>query len=437
MHPQREAAARLQVWGFPLVMAQWLRLNFTQPRAPFEPRPPTSAGAALGRIGHQRELSDPSLRVGVAPNVDTLYSVAWLDLDAGEHVLHTPDVGDRYVSWQIGLADTGSPWAFGQRTHGSRVPPLRLRRGALGRREGDGQLEVTTPHRFLMVCGRILVDPGRADDLARVHALQDQVRLEAPAVRAGCEPEGLRDEDLDAVAREDEVRVPAAFARSVARVVRDLAPESVPASVRRDLATCGMRVDGGFEGAADAVRDGLVDGADRVAARVGSLSRVEHGWALNSRGPDVGGDLELRAAVAMAQIYVNPAEEAVYPVAEVDSHGRALDGARAAYTLTFAADDQPPAGAFWSLTVYHRAGLLVENPLRRYAIGDRTPGLRHEKDGSLVVQVSAQRPAEGPHNWLPAPSGPFRLMLRLYCPTDPDWTPPPVEAGRPRDWTAC
>lgn len=429
-HPLRGAAARVQVWAFPLVMAQRLRLNFTQPRDPSSPRPPTSAGAALGRLGHQRALSDPGLRVGVAPNVDTLYSVAWLDLDAGEHVLHTPDVGDRYVSWQIGLADTGSPWAFGRRTHGSQVPPLRLRRGELDCRERKGRLEVATPHRFLMLCGRTLVDPGRDDNLARVHALQDQVRLDGPSVLAAGEPDGLRDTDLDAVAREDEVHEPAVFARSVARVVRDLAPESVPASIRHDLATCGVRSDGGFDGAAGPVRDGLADGLAQVATRVGSLSRIERGWALNSRGPEVGGDLELRAAVAMAQIYVNPAEEAVYPVAEVDSEGEALDGTRHAYTVTFAADDHPPSAAFWSLTVYHRAGLLVENPLRRYAIGDRTPGLRHEPDGSLVVHVSTEQPASGADNWLPAPAGPFRLMLRIYCPTDPDWTPPPIHRVR-------
>ncbi|WP_369012406.1 DUF1254 domain-containing protein [Nocardioides imazamoxiresistens] len=77
-------------------MAQRLRLNFTQPRDPFTARPPTSAGAALGHVGHQRALSDPGLRVGVAPNVDTLYSVAWLDLDLGDHELRTPSYGGRY-----------------------------------------------------------------------------------------------------------------------------------------------------------------------------------------------------------------------------------------------------------------------------------------------------------------------------------------------------
>lgn len=435
VHSVREAAARLQVWAFPLLMAQRVRLNFTQPRDPWATRPRTSAGAALGHVGHQRALSDPGLRVGVAPNVDTLYSVAWLDLDAGEHVLHTPDVGGRYASWQVGLADTGSPWAFGQRTHGSRVPPLVLRRGPLGSHERGGRLEVVTPHRFLMVCGRVLVEPDDPDDLARVHALQDRVRLEAPVALPPQEPEGLRDVDLDPVPREAETSDPAAFSRSLARVLRDLAPSAVPDRVREDLAVCDLP--SGTR--RDAVRQGLSDGLARIRHRVGTLGRVEHGWALNDRGPDVGDDLELRAAVALAQIYVNPAVEAVYPVAEVDADGVDLDGAHGTYEITFGAGDQPPARAFWSLTVYHRAGLLVDNDLGRHAVGDRTPGLIREPDGSLVVRVSATPPPAGAArsraNWLPAPAGPFRLMLRLYCPSDPAWVPPPVRRvgpGAPR-----
>ena len=126
-----QAAARLQVWGFPLIFAQRVRLGFTQPAAPAAPRPPTSAGAAVGTFGHQRELSSPELRVGVAPNVDTLYSVAWIDLDAGPRRLVMPDLGDRYYSVQVALADTSSPWALGRRTHGGQLPPVTLRRGAL------------------------------------------------------------------------------------------------------------------------------------------------------------------------------------------------------------------------------------------------------------------------------------------------------------------
>ncbi|MDT9592796.1 DUF1214 domain-containing protein [Nocardioides zeae] len=330
----------------------------------------------------------------------------------------------------MALADTGSPWSLGQRTHGAQLPPLTLRRGPLGLQERGGRLEISTPHRFLMICGRTLVEPGDADDLRRVHALQDEVRVRvlAGARAARFDPEGLRDVDLDTCSRADEVREPDGFAPSLARVLRDLDPDAVPAQVRDDLGTCGIAGDAPHvpTDLAPAVREGLADGVRRIEGRVGALGRLQNGWALNERGPAVGDDLLLRAAVAMAQIYVNPVEEATYPVAEVDERGEPLDGAQHSYTVSFAADDPPPAQAFWSLTVYHRAGLLVENPLGRHAVGDRTPGLRRESDGSLRVEVSADPPPGGVANWLPAPRGPFRLMLRLYHPTDVAWSPPPV-----------
>ena len=39
-------------------------------------------------------------------------------------------------------------------------------------------------------------------------------------------------------------------------------------------------------------------------------------------------------------------------------------------------------GAFWSITMYDlRDFYLVANPIGRYSIGDRTPGLRRDADG--------------------------------------------------------
>ena len=80
-----------------------------------------------------------------------------------------------------------------------------------------------------------------------------------------------------------------------------------------------------------------------------------------------------------------------------------------------------PADAFWSLTLYEAMPdgrfFLVDNPIRRYAIGDRTPGLAVDRDGSFEVLIQHNQPAgAAAANWLPAPSGPFRLALRAYLP---------------------
>ena len=132
--------------------------------------------------------------------------------------------------------------------------------------------------------------------------------------------------------------------------------------------------------------------------------------------------------MAKNQIYVVPADEAVYPVTRVDGNGDRLDG-RNRYRLVL--DSPPPADAFWSLTVYGTPGPLIANPLDRYAIGDRTPGLARGDDGAVTISLQHDEPAEGTSNWLPVPAGPFHLMMRLYWPQPPvlegRWMPPPVE----------
>jgi hypothetical protein len=420
MDPVERAAERLQVWGFPLVFAQRVRLNFTQPVDPNGCRPATSAGAAVNAIGHQRELSSPELRVGVAPNVDTLYSVAWIDLEAGPRRLTLPDFGDRYYSVQVALSDTSSPWALGRRTHAGRLPPLTLRRGGLAYREDGDGIELTTPHRYLMLCVRILVEPGDPHDLARVHALQDAITLRASGTsNPGASSTDDRDIGLAAAERADEIGDPRAFERAIAAVIADSAPESVPSTVLADLETC-------RQARTDAVAAGLRAGLARIDAHVRSMGDAANGWAVNWQGPDFGDDVLLRAAVAYSQIFVNPAVEAVYPVCETDASGAPLDASGADYEIVFGADELPPVDFFWSLTMYHAAGLLVANEARRYAIGDRTPGLRRADDGALVIHISPSRPDQADANWLPSPRGPFRLMLRLYGPQDGTWRPPAV-----------
>ena len=148
---------------------------------------------------------------------------------------------------------------------------------------------------------------------------------------------------------------------------------------------------------------------------------------MNLQGSRFGDNYLLRAAVAKNQIYVVPADEAVYPVARIDGNGRPPDG-RNRYRLVL---DPPPADAFWSLTVYGTPGPLVANPLNRYAIGDRTPGLVRDREGRCQSHLQHDEPDDGTANWLPVPAGPFHLMLRLYWPQpavlEGSWYPPSIE----------
>src|SRR5699024_8472581 len=173
-----DLAAAATVWGTPYVAAARLRLNRTLPRTPFARRIDASPGAALNNLGKQRRTSDPRYRAGVGVSTDTLYTSAWLDLGAGPFVLETPRVDDRYYSFQFALADTSSDMALGSRTHGAQLPPVFI--CGPEQRLGDVPADAVIVHadtRYLNLPGRMLIDPTDPADLARAHAIQDQLRL--------------------------------------------------------------------------------------------------------------------------------------------------------------------------------------------------------------------------------------------------------------------
>lgn len=159
-------------------------------------------------------------------------------------------------------------------------------------------------------------------------------------------------------------------------------------------------------------------------------TQAANGWLLSSRIANPGHDYLLRAEIARGG-YVNDPQESIYPAAIADSKGQMLSGAYR-YRIRFPKGTLPPVDAFWSLTAYDtRTAQLTENPLRRYAIGERTKGLRFGPDGTLDILLSATKPAQGASNWLPVPAGAFHVVARLYLPRpealDGHYVLPPIE----------
>ncbi len=123
----------------------------------------------------------------------------------------------------------------------------------------------------------------------------------------------------------------------------------------------------------------------------------------------------LRAGAARGGLWGNHGYEAAYAMAYVDSDGQQLSG-DSRYRLHFGTT--PPVSAFWSVTMYDTPDFfLVANPIERYSIGDRTPGLRI-RDGSLTLYLQRDQPdiPEESANCLPTPAGDFRPILRMYEP---------------------
>jgi hypothetical protein len=162
-----------------------------------------------------------------------------------------------------------------------------------------------------------------------------------------------------------------------------------------------------------ALQDGMA-AVKRVAMDSGS--RV-NGWNMEFKGGEYGNDYLLRSAIAYKQLGLNKALRALYPNRYIDGDGKQLNGQHA-YTIRF--DGKVPVKAFWSLTMYDAKELfMVENPLKRYSIGDRTRGVETGADGSLTLYIQAKSPGpDKESNWLPAPNGDFFLQMRLYEPAE-------------------
>jgi hypothetical protein len=145
------------------------------------------------------------------------------------------------------------------------------------------------------------------------------------------------------------------------------------------------------------------------------------------------GNYLYRMGAAALGIYGNSKQEAMYPAYYVDAAKQKLDGNNR-YTLHFAPGQLPPVNAFWSLTMYDEPqSLLVANPLNRYLINSpMLPQLKRDADGGLTLIIQNESPGKDKEaNWLPAPKGPFSMIMRLYWPkeeaTEGKWKQPPLQ----------
>jgi hypothetical protein len=173
--------------------------------------------------------------------------------------------------------------------------------------------------------------------------------------------------------------------------------------------------------------------------KVPTLARVVHGWSMNTDTMGVYGTYYLkRAIVTQVGLGANLPEDAIYPLNLADEAGKPLDGANR-YTLHFDKGALPPAGAFWSITLYDAEGFQVSNRLNRFAVSSWMP-FTYNPDGSLDLYFQNESPGVSKEaNWLPAPKGPFNLTMRLYAPKSEALTGKwnPRRSCRIRDRRCC
>lgn len=408
------------------VIATYPLYEMCRMRAATSPRRTDADGAApegqrwCNVFTHARALLGAGKSRVVTPNNDTLYTNAWLDLGAGPLVVDVPDTGDRY--YVLGLLDFYTePFAhIGQRLTGTRARSFLITppgwSGTLPAGFEAPGAHIVAPTRWLWVIGRILVDGPQ--DVPAVNVLQDGFMVRKWADwHAGKAPRALA---FDPACDPQAPLAAEHFAAQVNQALRENPPPAGDAAGMARYAALGLSAAAGPLDAAQ--RTGLQAALDQVLPRLRATQAgrvTDTGWTLMPLVEgSFAGDQLLRALIALKYIGMLESREATYPIAWNDATGQSLDGQRS-YQLRFAPGALPPVDAFWSLTLYDSGDyMLVDNAIDRYAIGDRTAGLRHDADGGLTLHIAHQPPADATAraNWLPAPAGGFYLCLRAYVP---------------------
>jgi hypothetical protein len=379
-------------------------------------------------FGPARQLLGPEAKF-VSPNNDTLYLMAACDLRGGPLVLHVPDTGGRYYVLQLVDAWTNNFAYIGRRATGTAEAEFLLAPASYGGPVPAGMSLVSVPSDLFVIVGRVQLDGEH--DIPAVHALQDAFTLK-PLEENPSGTDGIPVPDPN-VGKDllwwERLRV----------ALATFPPPKADAPFLEAARQLRLTDSTSFFVGPDApLHDALVEGAKQGSAMIeklaGASAEPVNGWStamhmfdynLDRLGPGTVDSSEwkigdrkkayvTRAVIARAGLWGNHGYEANYNFAWQDENGDYLDGSRA-YELTLL---PPPVEAFWSLTMYDFPNFyLVANPIDRYAIGDRTPGLKYGTDGSVTICMAKDSPGqEKASNWLPAPDGRFRPILRMYQP---------------------
>ncbi|MDT3441428.1 DUF1254 domain-containing protein [Pseudofrankia sp. BMG5.37] len=380
-------------------------------------------------------LSTPLSQSVVAPNVDTLYSVAWLDLREGPVQLTLPDTTDRYVVFEL-LDIYSNVFAdIGTRLNGSQPGNYLITPPGWNGTVPAGTTAVAAPSWDVWALGRTLVNGD--EDLSAARAVQRQYTVATSGLGAsGPVPPALPPVDC---ANPPDPQTPndggAEFFDELAAVLAADPPPAADDPALAALASIGV-VPGTTPSTGDpatvaALEAGVTAGEAEVQAAAENVLVPSGSWLGSFNGGTYGTDYLVRSAVAVVGLGANVPQESLYYWSGPDLDGEPLTGAHT-YRMRFGAGQLPPvdAAGFWSVTMYDEEMFLVPNTLRRYALGDRSD-LTVNADGSIDIYLSATPPAGHTANWLPAPDGPVNLMIRAYIPTEPAltnaWHPPAIE----------
>jgi hypothetical protein len=393
--------------------------------------------APFNQIKNTARVYGPKDTAVVSANSDTPYSLLWMDLRAEPVVLCVPKVDKkRYYSAMIQDLSTNLLPYMGTRTTGS-DGSCSMVTGPDFKGDAPKGIDQTIQSETAFVIAVYRTQLFNADDLDNVKTVQkgylvktlsDFTNKSTPAAAAKID---FPKWDEKAATGDDFI----SFLNFNLQFIR---PTNDEMGLLKELQAIGVGPGMKFDATKltddqkKALSAGIASAKKKIATKVSELPGPRGDTAKG-----YGDDWLQRAAVTQLGWGANSEKEALYPNLAKDGEGNALDGSKGKYTLTFAKDALPPVNAFWSLTMYDgKTQLMIENPLNRYLLNSTMiEQMKKNDDGSLTLYFQKDAPDDAlKANWLPAPDGPFYMLMRLYWPKkeilDGTWKQPAVKKAK-------
>ena len=432
----RAIARDAYIYAFPMVeayetlYAQAVDKGGSNYKAPFNP------------LGNTAQVFTPRDTAIVTPNSDTPYSMMWMDLRAEPLVLTLPEIDPKRF-YHVQLIDlyTQNFAYLGKRATGSKGGSF-LVAGPSWKGETPPGIQKVVRSETEIAYALYRTQLFGPADIENIRKIQAQYKVQPLSAFLG-RPAPPPAPAIDWPAPNTRMTTTPEIFRYLNFLLTFCPTDPSEKDLMRSFAKIGIGAAKLFDEKAlppellKALQEGIADGvkAFEFFKRTELDTRKVGTPALFGTREHLKNNYLYRYAAARLGIFGNSAEEAIYHGYFVDGSGAPFDAAAKRYAVTFAKDRMPPANAFWSMTMYDgKTQLLVDNPLNRYLINSpMLPQLKLDPDGGLTLYVQKDSPgADKASNWLPAPAGPFFLVLRLYEPKaealDGSWQVPPLRA---------
>ena len=398
------------VYAFPLVLMDATETSATNTEEADTEKAP------VNQFIHSAALADAQFRTVVTPNVDTIYSQVWYDLSEEPMVYELPET-DRFCKVQVldgwtntaAVLDKAGAYAITLSTWEGELP------------EGVTRIDVPTSMAWSIT--RIVL--SGEEDLPNVYAIQEKMKLMPLSDYISGDtyepPKGSYSEENDYIPVDKVLSMdPITFFNKANELMVKNSPAAADKEMLEKIAA--VNIGPGMEFDTSVLTGDVAENWKTMLTEI-QLKLIKEGQKFSKKlgqwdyfGEPIGDfntEYAYRALVALAGLGANTVEVALYPKIEQDADGNTFTGEKS-YILHFESYPQVLEGGFWSVTAYGDDDFLIDNPIDRYCINDRS-GLQANDDGSVDVILSKDAP-EDTTNWLPVGDGGFHLYMRIYTP---------------------